>query len=127
MNEKNALLATLIRVWEADIQNCSNLFGTGADYVNAVCRFYFDIPNVRGIADLRNIIDKYIDNDLEQYKDNQLSAWYSEHPNDARDIAIRKKTESDIEEKASQRLFTFMLQLLVDNSLYSGDTLTGES
>jgi hypothetical protein len=100
-------------VWKECIQYCRMVFGT-EEYIEAVDNLRINIPNLKDGPKLKDEITDYA-KDLEDWKENELNNWITDHPADAREIAIYKDEEKYINIEAHKKLYSFILQLLEDN------------
>lgn len=104
----------LNRVWEQDILFCSNMFRSDG-YVDAVNRFRNNMINIRDGPQLKDIVDDYVKKDLRVWREERLIVWADNNRSDARVPEILSRTEKEIDMKAHELLYNFMVQLLEDN------------
>ena len=104
----------LNRVWEQDILVCSSLFRTDG-YSDAVDRFRNNMINIKNGPQLRDIVSNYVKGELKDWREGYISKWSEENRSDARVPEILSKTEAEINMKAHELLYNFMLQTLENN------------
>jgi hypothetical protein len=101
-------------VWKQNLMRCSECFRDDG-YIDAVDCFRNNIININGGPALKDFIDDYVKGELKAWKNNHLAIWADDNKSDARVPEILAKTESEIDLKAHELLFHFIIQTLEDN------------
>lgn len=99
--------------WARDIEACSDAFGTD-EYATAVRRWRINIPNIKKGPQLRDLIDKYEREVIEEWKDKQLRDWANDNPDQATNPAYIREKVNNIDEKSNELLYRYMFQLIQD-------------
>jgi len=97
--------------WRKDLDLCSETYGT-PEYIDRVSCLLNDLINIKDGPALVDIVNDYIDNVLDPWKEGGLTFWKKENRElqDDEDLILKVKKEINLE--ASKRLHHFILQLL---------------
>lgn len=114
----------LNKIWHDALEYCRMSYGT-SEYRQAVFGLYHLMVNIKDGAQLKDIIDKYRNEEWETKVEVRLNQWSIENPalNDEPSI-VQDETEK-IRDDLMSDLFDFILQLLEDQGFgfYKSDII----
>lgn len=107
----------LNKIWEQCMLRCIDSYGTD-EFSHNVHLFHMTIININDGPPLNEIIERYIDNDLKSWKTKQYNDWYH-NPRNRQDRSMQEhqeRTLAEIDYKAHEKLFYFIIQTLENNN-----------
>lgn len=133
MSEKDHHVAWADRIglnkqWARDIDSCGAAFGT-VMYSDMVRRFKNNIPNINNGPQLKDLINSFHNDNLDNEKEKVLLDWKQRYPQEAGNTGFVNQKRDEINHWAAEELYMFMLQLLEDNGFgfyEAADVKTGK-
>lgn len=105
----------LTDIWSKNIQKCNETFGTSEYPTNVSC-LLISLVDVKNGPSLRTTADKYVENELEKWKEDQFEKWKDKDTKKARNPGWQRQTKQDINYRSNAKLYSKIVQLLVDNN-----------
>jgi hypothetical protein len=97
--------------WRKDLDLCSETYGS-LEYIDRVECLRNDLINIKDGPQLVDIVDDYVNGDLDKWKSDGLIFWKNNNPELADDPDLILKVKKEFNLEASKRLHHFILQML---------------
>ena len=104
----------LNKVWAKNILDCNENYGTPI-YVSSVKCLHNSLINIKNGPQLKTIVDKFVNGDLDKIKEDLFDDWKDQNPTLLSNRGKVQSIKNDISYKSFEMLYNYIVQTLEDN------------